>query len=420
MKRHNCFYHELYDLVNNATDEDTDEAWDILRQWLHRYSSSSSSDKGRSNLMRFKIAARYQGEDKRTALHCLLGDYPEHNTPIDVAETLIRYAPEVARMKDTRGLLPLHYACVGYNKCPQVMKLLVQAFPEGLRQMCMDGWLPIHEACGNGASLEVLNILIQAFPQSIHVHTRDGIPSSLLLRHAWEKHGGWELEEEEDADDDEEEDNDDEGDEDNHNEHDSVESISSHNGDDNQDDGEELMEYNSLADDDEQPLKNTKHLFFLHKATSDRLSLCLIKLLSQAFPKSCKTQDENGMVPLHHALSKIDPSFMFFVMILVEASPESTFLKDSQGRTPSQLLQKFASKQISDGKYLLHYLAEHPRILLTENLLPLIVHANPDSLAIKDNYGKLPFHYSCLNPNSSIEVLMLFIKLSPESLLVME
>jgi hypothetical protein len=38
----------------------------------------------------------------------------------------------------------------------------------------------------------------------------------------------------------------------------------------------------------------------------------------------------------------------------------------------------------------------------------------PISIATPNKYGMLPFHCACLNPNSAIEILMLFISMSPE------
>jgi hypothetical protein len=46
--------------------------------------------------------------------------------------------------------------------------------------------------------------------------------------------------------------------------------------------------------------------------------------------------------------------------------------------------------------------------------MKILVDAYPESLSSPDRYDLLPFHYACLNQDSSLEVLMLFIHLSAE------
>jgi hypothetical protein len=50
----------------------------------------------------------------------------------------------------------------------------------------------------------------------------------------------------------------------------------------------------------------------------------------------------------------------------------------------------------------------------SEWVVRLFVDMFPNSFLTPNKYGMLPFHCACLNPKSSVEILMLFISLSPE------
>lgn len=64
-------------------------------------------------------------------------------------------------------------------------------------------------------------------------------------------------------------------------------------------------------------------------------------------------------------------------------------------------------------KLLVHRLTTHPTNL-SEKALRFLVKMFPDSITTLDKYGMLPFHRACLNPTSKLEVLMYFLKMSPE------
>jgi hypothetical protein len=48
-------------------------------------------------------------------------------------------------------------------------------------------------------------------------------------------------------------------------------------------------------------LNSTEHLYLLHEAVKAGFCTGLVKLLLQAFPESCTTKNNDGMMPLHHA-----------------------------------------------------------------------------------------------------------------------
>lgn len=151
----------------------------------------------------------------------------------------------------------------------------------------------------------------------------------------------------------------------------------------------------------------------LYKAVVCRCSKHLVKFLSKAFPHSCFFQDENGMVPLHHAFTK--PPYTDVAMILFDACPETSMVPDHQGTTPFLLLKRVASQKDKNGMFPMHRLSTCCVGPLTATSLSFLYHAYPESITLRDNQGMLPFHHACLNPETPLETLMLFVQLYPES-----
>jgi hypothetical protein len=161
-------------------------------------------------------------------------------------------------------------------------------------------------------------------------------------------------------------------------------------------------------------LSECKPLLLLQKVIYDGLSTHVVRLILKAFPESCKRRDKNRMVPLHYACSTNAPHFLDYIMALIDANHTESFtFKDNLGRTPLQLLTFKASSPDEKKRLPLHYLAATPNGL-SEQSMKILVDAYPESLSSADKYDLLPFHYACLNQDSSLEVLMLFIYLSAE------
>lgn len=272
---------------------------------------------------------------------------------------------EAAAYKGYFNVTPLHVIVMRHPPV-DVVETLVKHAPETLRTKNDFGFLPLHSACSGGASLEVLNLLIQAYPESVDVETIDDRrkPSDCL-----------------------------------------KEALSH-------------LDYNEFDNDfDKFHLASNKvHMLLLHNASAAGYSVHLVKLLLEAFPESCAITDENGMLPLHHACTSSNVSeSVNIAMVLLDAYPESSNIKDNQGRTAWQLLKPMAANRDDYGMLPLHHQAACPRGL-TVNSLKFLFKAYPESIALPDNWGMLPFHHACLNTASSIDVLMLFAKLYPESI----
>ena len=122
----------------------------------------------------------------------------------------------------------------------------------------------------------------------------------------------------------------------------------------------------------------------------------------------------NGMLPLHNACR--NGYSMHLIYILIQAYPASTTIPDNDGNTPLQYLSKIASCMDERGMLLLHRQAAHLKGLCV-GVLPFLLKANPEAIQLHDKSGLLPIHHACLNDASSLDTLMLLVKLYPESLL---
>jgi ankyrin repeat protein len=129
--------------------------------------------------------------------------------------------------------------------------------------------------------------------------------------------------------------------------------------------------------------------------------------------KYAERKDDNGMLRLHHVC--FNGYSLHLVHFLIQAYPESTTVQDNDGNTPLQYLTKTASRVDEKGMLLLHREAAHVRGLNVE-MLPILFQANPEAIRLQDKSGLLPIHHASLNQVSSLDTLMLLVKLYPESI----
>jgi len=287
---------------------------------------------------------------------------------------------EAASYKGEHRWTPLHW--ILFKRLPiDIVEILIQHAPETLRITNDMGKLPLHVAC-HGGSLDLIRVLMNANPGSIQARDRIG---DLPLHFSC--HSGASLEVLNLL----------------------IEAYP-----------ESIHEKNTYMHKPSQILNRwahrtggNLHMSFLHDAVIRDFSVHLIQLLLEAFPESGMVQDENGMTPLHHACTN---NSMDVVIALLNANPESSTVTDSHGRTPSQLLKDaFLTTRDESGRHILHHQAARCGGLAATSLT-FWLDVYSEGIEITDIYGMLPFHYACLNEDSSLEVLMMFVQFNPESI----
>lgn len=320
----------------NSVRKDDENSWSAVRQWIN-------CNKGDEE--RFRSAAHEKDEfDNSVPLHEVLRKRP----PVDVVKSLIEYAPEALRSKNSNGWLPLHIA-VMYKASLLVISILVDTYPESVRVKDNNGFLPLHFACIYGSSLEVLDVLLSTHPDGAYTEDKhERIPSYYL---------------------------------------------------------KQMAIYNNCRED----------MLLLHKAVTGGFSINVIRLLLEAFPESCTVKDENGMIPLHHTCVMNTEESVEIALLLLDCNADCSTITDDDGRTPSPSLymKQAVSQRDKDGMLPLHHKAAKG---LTTNSLKFLFRAYPEGISFPNNYDMLPFHFACLNTTSSLDVLMMFVKLYPESL----
>ncbi len=305
----------------------------------------------------------------------------------DVIQLLFQAYPQAAEVQDDEGFLPLHYALEN-NASDDVINMLFQAYPKAAKVLDNDGELPLHIALCNNTSIDVIKMLLKAYPQAAGVADKYGcLPLHHACRSPINSHEGF------------------------FNRLNFLVSAYPEGINEKDIDGKFPSCYLKVG-----VLESnyTEPLYLLHDAVKSRLSTHLIKLLVQAFPESCTTKDNDGMVPLHYACTGRSSNFLEHVIVLLDAHKDSLQIKDSHGRTPLELLSNTASIPDEKGMLSLHHLTASSHTLTEQSLL-LLVNAYPGSIGTADMYGMLPFHHACLNQVLSIEVLMILLSFYPEA-----
>jgi ankyrin repeat protein len=287
----------------------------------------------------------------------------------DVIKLLLDTYPEAATVKNFSVELPLHLA-VCSNSDYGIIRILLDAYPEGAKMQDNEGRLPLHHACQVKKN-DMVAKLLEIYPEGAEIQDKKGC---LPLHHACEMHNS----------------------EMNINTLDSLVRAYPR-GTYTSDNGGRTPKFWFTG------RSNVVHDAFLAGVSKD-----CIKWLLYSFPGGGRMKrDINGMIPLHLACSKRTPSYHEYITALLERrQDEQLSIQDNQGRTPFQLLP------VND-LFLLHRLVANSKGL-SERAVRLFVDMFPNSITTPNKYGMLPFHCACLNRRSKIEILMLFISMSPE------
>lgn len=170
---------ELYNLCFDDK-EDKEQTFLSIQQWMNNNKEKEQY---------FKLAATYnKGDQGRTPLHVILY---RGNPPLGIIETLIEYAPEVLKIENKCGGLPIHRACCNGSSL-DIIRAMVNGYPESVTMAAYgesstpkntkNGFLPLHLACYNEASLEILNFLIECHPKGIEEKDKKEKTPLLILK----------------------------------------------------------------------------------------------------------------------------------------------------------------------------------------------------------------------------------------------
>eukprot|EP00985_Skeletonema_marinoi_P021786 scaffold13551_cov73-Skeletonema_marinoi.AAC.1 len=97
-----------------------------------------------------------------------------------------------------------------------------------------------------------------------------------------------------------------------------------------------------------------------------------------------RTQDESGMLPLHHALEEVAP--WGAIKLLVQADASTLRIPDGDGSLP------------------IHIAA---RVYECPDVIKYLLDLNIDSLLVADNWGNTPLHCACLDGSYDVIELLL-------------
>jgi len=93
----------------------------------------------------------------------------------DVVAYLLSVYPEVTKMKDGRGNLPLHWATYG-KASDGTVAMLLKLNPQGARGTDVVKKTPLHYAAQNNASPNIVALLLEAFPEGAYHREGNTIP----------------------------------------------------------------------------------------------------------------------------------------------------------------------------------------------------------------------------------------------------
>ena len=92
-----------------------------------------------------------------TVLHWSVFGHP----PVDVIQAILAVKPDLAKVANKKGHLPLHVAC-SYRASPQVIAELLRVYPQAAGiKIPKDGSYPLHLLCDFGCPVESIRLILQ-------------------------------------------------------------------------------------------------------------------------------------------------------------------------------------------------------------------------------------------------------------------
>lgn len=139
--------------------------------------------------------------------------------------------------------------------------------------------------------------------------------------------------------------------------------------------------------------RNENGMLPLHEALSSRAPLQVIQALIYAYLEGARTVDSGGRLPLHWALETQAP--MEVVQALMDAYPEGVRTQDGNGSLP-----------LHEGA------CSHNQASL--EVVRALLDAYPEGVQTTDRDGFLPLHWAGGTPDSKVEVVRALLNAYPE------
>ena len=110
-----------------------------------------------------------------TALHAACIRYP----PVHIVKAIVTTCPEVALYQNFSGETPLHLA--SYSASEEVQECLIEAAPQAAAYKDQYGDSPLHFAARAGATLPLLQKMVHAYPEAISAVNERGVTPFWVL-----------------------------------------------------------------------------------------------------------------------------------------------------------------------------------------------------------------------------------------------
>ena len=295
---------------------------------------------------------RLRNEYNRLPIHEICNNEDLDDTAsLDILRFMLSIDPTLPREMGN-GYLPVHVA-VKY-KSTRFCKMLIDAYPESLRIEPGGGWLPIHVACTNGNrddTTDTIQYMLELDPELINKASSDGryLPIHLAAMNGRTQ---------------------------------SIELLL------NFDPGAASKKTNDFR---QSPL---------HLACRYNTNLSTIQVLYNAYPEAILARDSFGRTPLEDAHSREEGN-----------QPAMEFLQ-TQLEYARQAQDMTAMSSVDEnGQLPLHH-------ALTNNAslgsIKLLTRANPAAVQISDQKGVYPLHIAC--EFSSVKVVKYLVELAGDTL----
>ena len=336
-------------------------------------------------------AFRLRDKYNRLPIHCLCDNEDLDDTnSLDILRFMLEIDPTLPR-EMVYGYLPIHHTVA--RKSTAFCKLLIEAYPQSLRIESSIGRLPIHDACANGYRDDTIQYMLELDPELINVEDSDG-----YLPIHWAAMRG------------------------------TTKSI------------EILLKFDPDAASKE--FNNGSRRLPLHHACGAyNQNLSSIQALYDAYPEAIfartdssrtpldiarnqptkdflqtqllyarqaqdmtamTTVDENGLLPLHHALK--DNASLGSIKLLTRANPAALQVADRNGAYPVHIACEVSSAKVV--KYLVELAGDASNNVDAKNNSPLhyscrggncdvikfLLEANVPSVSDRNNNNKLAIH----------------------------